>query len=108
MMKAILLATMLALGACQTTPQYQVRYTLSPSGDLVQTQVPVPNDNRVLETLAIVGLGIVGMYFVGEAFDVWDDDDPAPPPPAPTNPLVPTGGTQSWSTDFIQPVYQPL
>jgi len=108
----ILIPALLIFAGCATTePQMKVRYVLDSSGNLQQQSYlePGTSDNRVLETLFIVGLGIVGLYFVGEVFDVWDDDSNDTPPPAqPANPLVPVAGQTSWSTDFIQPVYQPV
>lgn len=107
----ILVPAILIFAGCamQQQPTMGMRYALDGNGNLTQQQylIPAPPpDNRLLETLAVVGLGLVGFYFVGEAFDIWDKD-PAPAL-AQSNPtgLVASGGQTSWSTDFIQPVYQ--
>ena len=93
-MKLLLLIPMLIFAGCATQqPTMQTRYVMDSSGNLAQQQYLVPasdTGNKLLETVAIVGLGIVGLYFVGEVFDVWDDD-PAPAA-APSNPLVAAGG----------------
>ena len=112
MKRLILAAALVALTGCAGTPQYRVSYGLDSSGNLVKEQVPVQDNSlKVWQTIGIVTAGIVGFYFLGEAFDVWDDD-PAPvvAPAAPTNPLFQTGGTstQTWQGNFVQPVYQPL
>ena len=113
MKQLILAAALVALTGCSTTPQYRVSYGLDSAGNLVEKQVPVQNDNRILETTAIILGGIVGIYVLGEIFEVWDDDKPAPVAPAPaepSNPLFQTGGTstQTWEGNFVQPVYQAL
>ena len=113
MKRVILIATMLALGACTTVaPPMQTRYGLDPAGNITsyQYQAPVDDSNtvKVLQTVAIVGLGVLGMYFVMDAAGVWDKDDPAPAAATPANPLIQTGGTATWSGDFVQPIYTPL
>lgn len=114
MKRAILIAVTLFLGACATAqPTLRTTYGLDASGNLVERQVLVPaadnGSSKVLESVAIIGLGIVGLYFVGELFDVWDDDKPQAAA-APVSPLVPSSGMQyqvtGFNSEFIAPVYQ--
>jgi len=112
LMTTALLSTMLAIGGCATAPPtIQSRYELDDTGNIVQRQYvqPAPETtSKLAETALIIGLGIIGLYFVGEVFDVWEDDPaPAAAPAQPVNQLVPKGGTSqsSWTTDFIAPTW---
>jgi hypothetical protein len=106
----VAVAMLVATGCATQTPTTRLVYSLDANQNLVANNVTSyesSNSNKALETMAIIGLGIVGLYFVGELFDVWDDDEPkTQSAPAPDNGLVQTGG--SWEADYIQPVYQPL
>ena len=115
----ILVPILLSLGACASSPSQhlETRYGIDGSGNLVERQVMVqdPTDNsmKIWETLGIIGLSFVGLYFVGEVFDVWDDDDSssssAPPPAAPVSPFVlPASSSGSFETNnsYILPDFQ--
>jgi len=106
----VLIPALLIFAGCASQPAHMsTRYVLDGDGNIAQQQymVPAKSDNRLLETVAIVGLGIVGLYFVGEVFDVWDDD-PAPAP-AQGPSLIPSSGhsstttTSDFDTQFITP-----
>ena len=112
LMTTALLSAMLAIGGCATAPStIQTRYELDGTGNLVQRQYVQPasdTNSKVLETALIIGLGIIGFYAVGAAFDVWDSDSPAPAAAPVNNGLVPKSGTTSFSNEFYQPTYVPL
>jgi len=103
---------MLIFAGCASQPQLQTRYALDADGNIAQQQYLAPADDsntlKVAQTIGIVALGFLGMYFIMDAAGVWDDDKPAPAA-APSNPaLVPTSGSTQWETNFIQQTYVPL
>jgi len=108
----IMIVTLLISGCVTKPAQVQTRYELDGSGDIVQRQymVPAQDDNRVLESAMIIGLGLVGLYFVGELFDVWDEDQSSNRNSSNTSQqlpfVLPASSSVSTTNSYILPDFQ--
>ena len=109
---AILIPMLIFAGCASTQPTMQTRYVLNSAGDLQEQQYYTPNnDDKYWKTGAIIGASIIGIAGLAWLIDEWREPNEVTVEAAPqSSQLFPTGGTtqSSWSTDFVQPVYQPL
>jgi len=112
----VLLPALMIFAGCASSPTMGTRYTLDANQNIVEEQYIVSTgseSDKYWKTALIIAGGFAGLYVLGEAFDVWDDDPaPAAAPVVPNNGLIAASGGQfqasGFQTNYIQPTYVPV
>ena len=108
----VAVAVLVASGCTTMEPTSRIVYSLDAQNNLqARTETTTVKRDNPMGTALLVAAGFAGMYFLYEAYDRSTKSTTTvvnTPAAVPNNGLVAAGGTQSWSTDFLQPVYTPI